>query len=184
MVISCLGFGQVKNTHDYIPLTKQDGLTKVFKAGNNTFEDYFIEGISVLNGKEYFIKVRKYSWGSVDTSYYREDELNYYHFDKKNGKESIVMPKNIIVGHTWLEADSSWYYEVSSINEVLQTPSSKYTDVVVLKCMQMTNRDKNKGQIYFIYYAKDFGMVGSASNGKLHAWLSEVRKEKPKGKKK
>ncbi len=175
----CLG--QTKKVDDYFPLYEVSNTAKYFKMSNGSYLDYFPGNKVNYENNEYYAKVRIYSWGKSDTTYYREDEKGYYHFNPKTNNESVVLPKEVKIGLKWLEADSSWSYEIIGVNEKLETPLKKYKGLIVIECTQLTGRDKEKSKVYHMYYAHGIGMVGSMNNGILTSYLAEVRKNAKEG---
>ncbi len=137
-LLTSISFGQKKNASNYLTFYEDANTTKYFKMGNSTYLDYYLADKVKFRIYEYYVRIRKYSWGDTDTSYFREDDQNYYHFDPKVNSESIVMPKEIIQGQKWLEADSSWSYEVIGIDEKLSTPAKNYKGLIVIECVQLT----------------------------------------------
>ena len=166
-------FGQTKDANNYLII--KGNVSKHFKTSTNEYWDYFSNNVKTLDEKLYYPRVRKYSWGKIDSAFYREDSIGYYHFDPKVKKESLVFPKIVTLGQKWLEADSSWSYEIISVNKELTTPTNKYKDLVVIECVQLTNRDKQKSKIYHIYYAKNLGMVASGNYVGLKSYLADIK---------
>lgn len=181
LLLTSISFAQTKNADNYLPFYDKPNTAKYFKTGNNYYLDYFLSDKYKFGEYEYYAKIRMYSWGDTDTTYYREDDQNYYHFDPKVDRESIVLPKTITMGQKWLEADSSWSYEIIGIEEKLQTPVKKYKGLIVIECIQLTGRDKNKSKVYHLYYAKGLGFIGSVNNGDLRSYLAEVKKNAKDG---
>ncbi len=173
--------GQKKNVDNYIVYFEQPNSAKVYKMGSHSYLDYYLSDKVKFGDKNYFVSNRIYSWGKRDTSYFRDDEKNYYSFDPQTNLESVVLPKEVTVGQKWLEADSSWSYKIIGIDKRLITPAKKYKELIVIECIQLTNRDKAKSKEYHLYYAKGIGMVGSVNNGKLTSYLSEIKKNAKDG---
>lgn len=176
-LISHLGYSQTKNGEGYFRFFDQANNAKLFEmvASSASYLDYFLEEKKNFNGNDYHVRIRNYDYlNKLDTAYFREDDSNYYHFDPKNNSESIVLPKQLEMGQIWYESDRSWSYEVIGIDEVLDTPAKKYKGLIVIDCVQLNNRDKNKSNNYQMYYAKDLGLVGGSVNGILSSYLSQV----------
>jgi len=155
-------------------LTDSTNVASFYKMRNNaSFIEFFLKGKKQFGDHAYYQEVRTYSWGSSDTNYYREDDEYYYHFDPDNGLESIVLPKHPLVGQMWLEADSSWSYEILAIDRTLKVPRKKYKNLVLVECKQLTGRDKSKYDIYHLYYGEGQGFVASMSKASLSSYLEK-----------
>ncbi|EPR69550.1 hypothetical protein [Cyclobacterium qasimii] len=176
-LLTSISYGQTINTDKYLVFYEQINTSKLYQSINSTYLDYYLEGKTKFGKNDYYTKIREYSWGKTDTSYYREDNKNYYHFDSKVNSESVVLPKKIVMGQEWFEADGSWSYKVIGIDEKLETPTRKYDNLIVLECKQLQDRDKQKSKIYHLYYSKGLGMVGSMNNMQLTSYLLEVKKK-------
>jgi hypothetical protein len=168
-LIDC--FAQTINTDKYYSIYSPESKDKHFVMANHSYIDSFKPDAKIFDGKKFYPRIRKYSWGSIDTAYYREDSENYYHFDTKINKESIVLPKKLTLNQIWYESDSSWSYQLIKIKDVLKTPAKKYKDLIVVECKQLKNRDTNKSSVYHIFYAKNYGMVASVSSNKIISYL-------------
>lgn len=183
VLLTSISFGQTKNADNYLTFYEESNTAKYFKMGNSAYLDYYLADKVKFGDHEYYARIRKYSWGKTDTSYFREDDQNYLHFDLKTNSESVVLPKQVELGQKWFEADSSWSYEIIGIDEKLETPAKKYKGLIVVECVQLTGRDKLKSKVYHMYYAEGLGMVGSVNNGQLTSYLSEVKKGAKEGEK-
>jgi len=177
-----LSFGQNKSSDGYLVFYEKSNTAKHFKmSGNASYLDYFLENKVDLGDQRYQLGIRKYSWGDVDTAYYREDEKAYYHYDLEKGLESMVLPKSIIIGQKWYEADNSWSYKVIDVDRSLKTPAKKYKGLIVVECLQVGNQDKEKNAAYHLFYAKGIGMVASMNDGELGSYLTEIKVAKKEG---
>ncbi|WBA40687.1 hypothetical protein [Hymenobacter canadensis] len=181
MLISSFSFisficnGQVKSTEKYVNIHEKSNNSALFKMGNGTYLDFYLDSKFKFGTHEYYVKIRNYSWGKIDTSYIREDNNNYYHFNRKLKNESILLPKNVKLGQTWFEADNSWSYKIIGIDEKLTTPAKRYKKLVVVECIQLLNRDKEKFKMYHMYYAEGVGLIASVNNGNLTSYLVELK---------
>jgi hypothetical protein len=182
VLLTGTSFGQT-NAGNYLPFYEGSNTARYYKMGKSAYLDYFLADKVKFGDHEYYAKIRKYSWGDIDTSYYREDDKNYYHFDPRVNGESVVLPKAIEPGQKWFESDGSWSYEIIGIDEKLKTPAKEYKGLLLIECLQLTGRDKEKYAAYNIYYAKGIGMVASVNNGKLTSYLFEVKKNVKEGEK-
>ena len=181
MSIVMFSFTQLK-IDGYVTLFEDSSSAKFYKFGENYYLESFDNYKVIIRGKEYYVNYRKYSWGDIDTTYYRKGNENYYHIDKKTLKESIVVPVNPKLGDSWKENDKSWSYEVISEGEKFRSPGKKYKNCIKVHCKQLTNRDKKKNKEYYLLYSPKFGYVGNVnSKGKILSYLSEVKLNVEKG---
>ncbi|MBL7788767.1 MAG: hypothetical protein JNL75_02905 [Chitinophagales bacterium] len=183
IIVINICLGQTKDANNYIIFYEESNTAMYFKMGNSAHLDYYLPDKVKFGEFEYYAKIRHYTWGKIDTTYYREDDENYYHYDHRINKESIVLPKKVTLGQKWLEADSSWCYEIIGIDKQLQTPARNYEDLIVIECIQLTGRDKLKSKEYHLHYANGIGLIGSETNGKLTSYLAEVKKSAKEGEK-
>ncbi|MBL1233541.1 MAG: hypothetical protein P1U44_01920 [Vicingaceae bacterium] len=181
--ITLLSFTYMKFS-GYITLFENSNSAKYYKYGKSYYIEFFNNDKEVIGEKEYFVKYRKYSWGDIDTNYYRKGVDNYYHIDKKTLKESIILPINPKLGDNWMENDKSWSYEVVADNQKFKTPIKKYKNCIKVHCKQLTNKDKEKSNEYFLFYSPKFGFVGNVdSKDKILSYLSEVKLNAVEGEK-
>ena len=160
----------------YITLFENSNSGKYFKYGKSHYFEFFAKQKEDINNQEYYVRYRRYSWGDVDTTYYRKGNTYYYHIDKKSLKESIVLPVKPVLGDNWLENDKSWSYEVIAVDQKFKTPKKKYKDCIKVNCKQLTDRDSSKSKEFYLYYSATFGFVGNVdSQGNILSYLSEVK---------
>ncbi|QNK77957.1 hypothetical protein H7F37_02390 [Winogradskyella sp. PAMC22761] len=160
----------------YITLFEDGSSAKYYKYGDSHYFESFANNKETIGDKEYYVRYRKYGWGTVDTTYYRKGSENYYHINKKTLEESIILPVNPKVGDQWLEHDNSWSYEVIADQQKFKTPANKYKNCIKVRCKQLTNKDKRKNKEYLLYYSPEFGFVGNVdSKGKILSYLSDVK---------
>jgi hypothetical protein len=145
-----------------------------YKMGDQSFTDEITNNNYEFNGKKYFKNLRTYSWGDTDVSYFRVDNTGTtYYLDTKSKLESIDIPGQPKVGDSWISTDKAWKYSIADIPATLQTPKQTFKDCLIIKAEQTTNRDKEKLQTYFNYYAKDIGFLGSKIDGGLMAFIEK-----------
>jgi hypothetical protein len=172
IIISSFSFGQ-----NYSPLLK--GSKKTFSMGHATYTKKILKKTVKKDGKEYFQSLTKYSWGNEVSILLRLDSLeNEIYLDPKSNTESINFPANPKVGLSWLSTDGSWKYEILTIGTKFKTPIETYSNCLVIKAQQITGRDKEKLDLYYNYYVKDIGYVGSENSKGLMSWLTKYKKEK------
>lgn len=169
---------QTRVATDFFPLHIPSTQANYYKMTNGQdYLDFFRDETVVLMGMDYRMRVRLYSWGENDTAYFRESAQGFYSFDRHTGKENLVLPKEVFAGQKWQETDKSWDYEVMSIQGTLTTPVAHYEDLIVVSCVQLTHRDRNKAPTYLMYYGADVGLVGVFSDGKLSSYLAEIKRK-------
>jgi len=153
---------------------KTVGSKWTFKMGDNSFTDEIVAGQFTHEGKDYLKKLRTYSWGDKDLSYFRVDNTGTtFYLDAKSKLECIDVPGQPKAGDSWTSADKAWKYTVTDIAGVLKTPTQTFKDCLIIKAEQLGNRDKEKLQIYLNYYVKDIGYVGSKVDGGLMAYIEK-----------
>ena len=155
---------------------------KLFKYGKHYYYEYFTDEKKEINGNLYYVEIRKYSFGDVDTTYIRKSDINYLQFNRKTNSESILLPLIPKKGDNWLENDGSWKYEVIEENATFKTPNKNYENCILVKCKQLTSRDSEKNEEYLLYYSKDFGFVGNVDKEKnVLSYLNEIKLNTKKG---
>ncbi len=160
----------------YISLFENSSSAKYYKYGKTHYFEFFDNKKEPINGKEYYIRYRKYGWGTTDTTYYRKGKEYYYHIDKKTLVESILLPIKPELGNKWLDADESWSYEVIATKQKFRTPKKKYANCIKVHCKQLTDRDSKKSKEYFLFYSPKYGYVGNVNHkGKVLSYLSELK---------
>lgn len=166
-------FSNAQN-QSYFSLGDSTDVKQTFLMGKHSFIEYYLNDKQQKGEYQYFVRVRQYSWGKADSSLFREGEKYYYSWDKETSLETIEMPKDLTINEVWFESDSSWRYEVKTINATLKTPSGKYENLVMIEAEQLTGRDKStKYPKYNNYYARGKGYIASLVNGKLLSYLKE-----------
>jgi len=144
--------------------------------------EFFMDEKKEINGKLYYVEIRKYSFGGADTTYIRKSDVNYLQFNRITNSESILLPLSPKIGDNWLENDGSWKYEVIEVDKTFKTPIKSYEDCILVSCKQLTNRDLNKNEEYLIYYSKDFGFVGNVDKeNNILSYLKEIKLNKKNG---
>jgi hypothetical protein len=157
----------------YFPLVLDGEVVFKYMDSKSSVKHTSLAGTVVLDGKEYFPRLMRYSWGSTDTAFFRTENEVVYYFDKKSRSESISMPADLKIGVTWTSTDRAWQYEITSLSAKLETPVRKYKDLLVIRATQLQNRDRDKLPVYLNYYQKNIGQIGSETNGKLMTYRLE-----------
>jgi len=164
------------NPTGYILLFENSNNAKIYKFGNSGFMEYYLDKKKNILGKEYYVQVRAYSWGTSDTTYYRKDNEYFYQYKSEFNVESISIPVEPKLGFKWFEGDDSWHHEIIDIDAVYKTPARKYKHCIVMKSKQLTGRDKNKNKEYYMYYSKEFGFLGHAdAAGNPQSYLLKIK---------
>ena len=160
---------------DYLMIYPNHKTASYYKYGKASYLEFFLDDKVKFGEHEYYARVRNYSWGSLDTAYFRKDETNFYHFDKITMTESLQLPRNPIVGQEWKDTDGSWSYKIIKVNQTFLTPEKEYPECILVECRQLTGKDKDKSPLYHLYYSKGYGYVGNVdSKGNVLSYLSKV----------
>jgi len=125
------------------------------------------------DGKKYSVREIRYSWGKKNETLYRLENGNVMYFDNKSNTENLIMPINPEVGIKWRSVDEAWEYEIIDMNADLETPTKKYSGLLVMRASQLTGRDENKLAEYMNYYEKGTGKIASVGNGELMTYRLE-----------
>ena len=71
--------------------------------------------------------------------------------------------------------DGSWSYRILKINQTFVTPEKEYPECILVECKQLTGKDKDKSNVYHLYYSKGYGYVGNIDKkGNVLSYLSKV----------
>ncbi len=164
------------NDSDYILLFEKANNIKLYKYGKHHYYEYFMDDKKEINGNLYYVGIRKYSFGDIDTTYIRKSDINYLQFNRITNSESVLLPITPKIGDNWLENDGSWKYEVIEEKATFKTSYKNYDDCILVKCNQLTNRDFDKDEEYLLYYSKEFGFVGNVDKEKkILSYLKEIK---------
>lgn len=181
VIIFTMSFSLISDNNYYLLFEKANNI-KLFKYGKHYYYEYFMDEKKEINGNLYYVEIRKYSFGDIDTTYIRKSDINYLQFNKTSNSESILLPIKPKIGDNWLENDGSWKYEVIEENAIFKTSNKNYDNCILLKCSQLTNRDSDKNEEYLLYYSKDFGFVGNVDKEKnVLSHLKEIKLNTKKG---
>lgn len=181
VIVTAMSFSLL-NENNYYLLFEKNNSIKFFKYGKYYYYEIFLNKKKEINGNLYYVEIRKFSFGDIDTTYIRKSDVNYMQFNRITNAESILIPINPKIGDIWFENDQSWKYEVIEEKVNFQTPNKKFVDCVLIRCKQLTNRDSNKEEVYFLYYSPKFGFVGSVDkNKKIVSYLKEIKLNTKKG---
>ena len=145
----------------------------VYGIGDGTFIDFFQEKAVEIEGETYIPRIRRYSLGGMDTTYFRNGKDGVYHVNagSLDKKESLTMPNKAWIGMKWFESDSSWSYTVISTTGELD----ELKDLLVVRSMQVKGSAAQVGRSYDTYYAKGIGMIASMAGGKIAIFLKEIK---------
>ena len=144
-----------------------------YGIGDRSFVDFFGSVPVEVQGKVYVPRIRRYSTGGIDTTFYRQGEKGVYHLNAAdlNKKETLTMPFRSVVGERWFESDSSWSYTINTVSGTIDT----LRNLLVIRAMQLKGDAKQIGTMYDLYYAKGIGMIATMVEGKILVYLKEVR---------
>jgi hypothetical protein len=154
----------------------EKGKTKVYKSKNGTTTKEILGSKTEINGVEYFQELVKYSWGKEVVNHYRLVENgDLVYLDNKSKTESVIMPYVKDKGYSWTSADGAWKYEIHSTGQIFATPDNTYSNCLIIKATQLTQRDKKKHKFYLNYYVEDIGHVASVIENEIMNYLSEIK---------
>ncbi|MBP8192569.1 MAG: hypothetical protein KAX69_03115 [Chitinophagales bacterium] len=159
---------QGKSYHPIIP-----GIVKNYISDLREYSTLFDTIYSEFNGKRYLRYTHDY--GTFQSSaYYREDNGSVIYIKSEKEKETIEIPNNPKIGMIWYEGDSTWKYTITSINEILETPSSTYLNCLVIQSENLDlKKNPNKFQVYMQYYQRGRGFIGTKLGGLIYSYLIE-----------
>lgn len=181
-VLCLFSFTLKSGQGEYFIINQNPNFARYFHYGKKSYVEYFLDKKQKMGPHEYSVRIRKYSWGDIDTAYYRMDEEKFYHYNKLIRAESIVIPRSPVINQQWFESDSSWVYTIIKTGQTLQTPLKKYKNCVIVECRQLTGRDPEKSQGYYLYYSKGNGYVGNINDkGVVLSYLKEIVKNASEG---
>jgi hypothetical protein len=157
---------QNSNANSYYPIS---GVDAKFKYAHYDLFVYHkdLNRIESKSGNNYSVRQIKNSSGKTTETLYRVENENVMYFDNKSATENMIMPSEPKVGFIWRISDNSWEYEIVDLNANLETPTKKYSGLLVMRATQISNRDENKLTEYLNYYEKGTGKIASFGNGKL-----------------
>lgn len=151
----------------------------IYRLGELAFLDVYAAKLQRINGVDYLVRIRKYSTGTYDTAYYRAGMDGFYRgIPLANGRgvrESLVLPRHVYVGMQWLEADSSWSYQVTAVGDSLTTPAATYGNLIEVTATPVGAAAAN-AKVNRMYFAQDIGLVAYTVEGKIAAYLRSMRK--------
>lgn len=183
-LVSCAGlFAQSADTVDarkYLMIEADPSALWTYVIGKETFTDRFIDQTKLIRGLRYHVRIREYSTGGRDTTYYRMGEDGIYHISLLSAEqvESLSMPVVAYTGKRWFEADSSWVYEVKGVDESLETPTGTYDGLLHITTRQRFV-DPEKGSVeYGLYFAKGIGLIAGTTAGRTIVYLTEFDRGK------
>ena len=158
---------------DYFVIGEGPSTAWIYKMGDVSFTDFFMDSTVVVNGVAYVPRLRTYSTGGVDTTYYRAGANGYYHLNTLavQREATLTLPKQASVGQKWFEVDSSWSYTITSLSAELK----QYKNLIVVQAMQVKGEATKIGTTYDMYFAPGLGMLATMTEGKVLVYLSEFR---------
>lgn len=167
----------------YLVIDNDPTIIWTYRVGDAAFLDVFSREKTVINvagvSIEYSMRIRKFSTNAFDTAYYRLAEIGYlrgFRFSGPKGfRESVVLPRRVYAGQTWMESDSGWSYRVTAIDDTLQTPAATYRNLIAVTATPVKTSDTAAVESR-IYFAKGIGMVASTVNGKVQVYLASMKR--------
>ena len=167
LLFSCASKESINNNSEsYHPIPTND-VRFNYVNSNSFISRKYLDKIESKIGNKYLVLQVSYSWGKTVESLYRSDNGNIMYYDKKSNSDNLIMPNDPKVGFIWYNNDKSWEYEIVDLNASLETPTNKYSKLLVMRATQIANRDSVKLKEYLNYYQKGIGQIASFGNGKL-----------------
>jgi len=158
--------------NSYYPINNENAKFKYVNSDAFVYHNDLSKKVQ-FNNKTYQVRHIRYSWGKEVETFYRMENGNVLYYDTKSEKENIMMPKKPVIGFKWINSDKSWEYEIIELEAELETPAKKYSNLLVIRATQLTNRDQTKLAEYLNYYKQNLGKVASIGNGKLMTYRVE-----------
>lgn len=175
IIIAGCGTSKIDNNNvqnSYYPIS---GMNANFKYANSDSYVFHkdLNKTESKNEKIYTVREIQYSWGKKTETLYRLENTNVMYFDTQSGTENMIMPSKPKVGFKWQSIDKAWEYEIVNMNADLETPTKKYSGLLLMKASQILNRDADKLKNYLNYYEKGTGKIASFGNGELMTYRLE-----------
>lgn len=168
-------FRGINSESNCILLFEKANNIKFYQYGKSAYYEFFLDEKKKFKGNEYYVQLRRYSWGDTDTTYVRKAETNYMKYDKSEQNESMLLPIEPMLGDNWKDKDGNWEYKVIEKDLTFKTPIRNYRNCIKLKCQQLTNSSPKKDQTYYLYYSREFGYVGNVDeNNKILSYLKII----------
>ena len=166
-LLHLVSFGQ-----EYVILPTTGRIDLTYKSETDSFVDSYTAIQKVRPFNTFVLRIRTYSWNTVDTALFRQDEINFYATSLTSDDDYIEIPRTPKVGQTWYNGDSSWVYSIKRINAELKTPNQHYLNLVELEAKNRNKKYKNYYESYLNYYCKGIGFVASVIDDKLNCYLT------------
>jgi hypothetical protein len=142
---------------------KQNG-KKYFLLIDSTPEVVIDTLNSTFQGDSYPIYITGRKGLAFETLFLRKDKKgNVYSYDRRSNLESLYLPHRIKKGKTWLSADKQFEYEIVSAKGTFSTSSFTFEDCLVIS----TKSIDRHAEVYYHYYYKGIGMVGTKVEDKV-----------------
>ena len=176
MLFAGLSSFTVGSVQDYLVVKDDQESIRHYKQGKYMATERALNETKTFYGKEYFLKIKEYSWGKTETTYYRKGAENFYVYNEKLAQEYIALPINPKIGEVWYSGNNGIKYEVIEMIEKFKTPSKKFKAVVKVKSEVLRSFNSHeKGTVNFQFYAKGYGQVAiTTAEGEYISYLTEV----------
>lgn len=120
---------------------------------------------TLINSKLYIQFEQKWKNGTIDYLYLREDQKIILQYEDCCSEETIRYNPKSKIGESWLNADKSEQYVITSFTGTLKTPYCNYKDLMIINA-------NVKGVVFEFYYLKNHGYIGAKKDNKLISYVT------------
>ena len=130
------------------------------------FVDRFLSDQKVFGGVKWYQRERTYSNGGRDTVLYRETDEGLFHIIPAANKAtpSMTIPRNGLLGQTWMESDRTWDYTIAGIGVSLESKSMNFVDLLMIRATELRPKEGAAPKVFDLYFARDVGMVAAVAD--------------------
>jgi len=133
---------------------------------DSTPEVAFDSSRIVFEGTTYWIYRKARLGMSIATMFCRKDaEGNTYSYDDELIIESLLIPKQIKEGHTWMSSDKRLEFKIVSTKGTFKSNSSVFKDCLVISTRVLRPRypgaSFDPSVVFFNYFGEGVGYLGS-----------------------
>ena len=92
ILIITMSFCLLEDNNYYLLFEKANNI-KLYKYGKHYYYEYFMDEKKEINGNLYYVEIRKYSFGDIDTTFIRKSDINYLQLQE--GEISQILSSTI-----------------------------------------------------------------------------------------